>query len=156
MNYAKKDEILRDFVKLIKFYNAKSVVQYSDFFDDMDGLLTLFLLEMIQSQKCISKRYVAVCLRNEYYRISKKFLALCRNRAEFTEFCKTDNFTINSENEMLVKDALASLTNKQNEVVKLRFWKGYTCNEIATLKGVSRQAINQTQKKALDNLKAVF
>ena len=90
LNYAEKDEILRDFEKLISFYNAKSLRDYGGIFDDMDGLLTLFLIELIEHERCISKRYVAVALRNEYIRISKKFLCHKTRRCEFWDFCVSD------------------------------------------------------------------
>lgn len=156
MNYAEKDQILRDFVKLIDFYNSKSVLQNGDFLDDMDGLLTLFLLELIQAGKCVSKRYVAVALRNEYIRISKKFLAIKKGRKEFFDFCATDDFVTCTDEKMLVADMLKALTNEQKNIVKLRFWDGLTCDEIARRKGITKQAVCQTQKRAIDKIKTLL
>lgn len=157
LNYAEKSEILRDFEKLISFYNAKSVRQRGDFFDDMDGLLTLFLLELIQAGRCVSKRYVAVALRNEYIRISKKFLALKKGRCEFWEFCVSDcDFAHSVENKLLVQDVLKTLTDEENKIVKLRYFCGFSCIEIADFKGVSRQSVSQTQKRAIDKIKSVL
>lgn len=157
MNYAKKDQILRDFVKLIKFYSSKSVLQYGDLLDDMEGLLTLFLLELIQAGKCISKRYVAVAIRNEHIRISKQFLAIKKNEKDFFNFCvKEENFTDVCEDKMFFADALKTLTKEQNEIIKLRFYEGLNCSQIAELKGITRQAVCRTQKRALDKLKCLL
>lgn len=157
LNYAEKSEILRDFEKLISFYHRKNVRQYGELFDDMDGLLTLFLLELIDAGKCISKRYVAVAIRNEYIRISKEFLCLRNRRCEFLKFCKSDfDFTDDVDNKMLVRDVLKTLTSEQKNVVKLRYCCGFSCNEIARFKGVSRQSVSQIQKRAIDKMKAVL
>lgn len=156
MNYANKDQILRDFEKMVVYYNLKSVIQYGNFFDDMDGLLTLFLLELIQKGKCVSKRYVAVAIRNEYIRISKKFLALYRKEKEFVKFCIDNDFAIPLEDKIVVKDVLKRLTEKQQEVIKLRYIGGFSCDEIAHKNGVSRQAISRIENRALDKLKAML
>ena len=157
LNYAEKEDILRDFVKLISFYHRKNVRQYGELFDDMDGLLTLFLLELIEAGKCISKRYVAVAIRNEYIRISKEFLCLRNRRCEFLDFCKSDfDFTYEVENKMLICDVLKTLTDEQKNVVKLRYCCSFSCSEIADFKGVSRQSVSQTKKRALDKMKTLL
>ena len=157
LNYAEKEDILRDFEKLISFYNAKSLRDYGGIFDDMDGLLTLFLIELIEHERCISKRYVAVALRNEYIRISKKFLCHKIRRCEFWDFCVSDcGISQSVENKMLVRDALKSLTAEESKVVKLRYCFGFSCSEIADFKGVSRQSVSQTQKRAIDKIKALL
>ena len=151
MNYAEKNEILSDFEKLINFYARKSV----SYFDDMRGCLLLFLLELYARGKCVSKRYVAVAIRNEYIRISK-FIFLHKTEREFVDFCLTYDIFPDEENKMLFADILKSLTQKQRECVLLRFYGGYSSTEIAERFGISRQAVHRLQKRALDKLREVM
>lgn len=153
MNYAERDQILRDFVKLIKHYSAKKPLFFGNCFDDMESMLTLFLLELISKGKCISQRYVAVAIRNEFYRISHLW-----NRILCTENFITDNFvfpdfTKELEDGLFVADALKKLTKKQNEVIKLVYFDGVSVTEIAEKKGITRQSVNEIKTRALDKMK---
>ena len=65
MNYADKSIIIDGFTDLIKYYAGKSPAE------DMSSDLMLFLLELISAGRAISRRYVAVAVRNEYIRLSK-------------------------------------------------------------------------------------
>ena len=80
-----------------------------------------------------------------------------KREKEYFEFCVTEPDEVNhAELKMLVSDVLKTLTNEQRKVVKLRFWDGLSCDEIARRKGISRQAVSRTQKRALDNLKSLL
>ena len=150
MNYAEKNEILSDFDKLINYYARKSAI----YFDDMRGCLLLFLLELYSRGKCVSKRYVAVAIRNEYVRISKSIF-LHKTEREFVDFCMSYDITPDEDNKMLFADAVKTLTRKQRECVLLRFYGGYSTAEIAEKCGISRQAVHTLQKRAIDKLKGL-
>lgn len=73
------------------------------------------------------------------------------------DFCKSDfYFTDEVENKMLICDVLKTLTDEQKNVVKLRYCCGFSCSEIADFKGVSRQSVSQTKKRALDKMKTLL
>lgn len=156
MNYAEKDQILRDFVKLIKHYSAKKPLFFGNCFDDMESMLTLFLLELISKGKCVSQRYVAISIRNEFYRLSHLW-----NKILGTENFMTDNFVLPDftkelENNLFLADALKKLTKKQNEVIKLVYLDGVSVAQIAERKGTTRQSINEIKLRALDKLKRLL
>jgi RNA polymerase sigma factor (sigma-70 family) len=156
LNYAKKDQILCDFEKLINFYNFKCELSFQNRFGEMGQMLTLFLLELIDSKKCISQRYVAIALRHKFYDITSSFVSICRNERELKGFEKIADFTNNLETKILVDDVLKKLTKSESEVVKLRYIGGLNCAEIARLKNVSRQDINQIKKRAFDKIKGLL
>lgn len=156
MNYAKKDQILRDFIKLIVFYNFKCELSFQERFGEMWSMLTLFLLELIEAKKCISQRYVAVAIRHKYYEITKSFISICSNERELKGFHKIADFSKGIDAKIVVDDVLKKLTKTESEIVKLLYIGGLSCEEIARIKGVSRQAINQTKKRAFDKIKQML
>lgn len=156
MNYAKKEQILQDFERMIKFYNFKCDLSFQQRFGEMGQILTLFLLELYEAEKCISQRYVAVSLRHKYYDIIRSFISLCTNERELKEIENNADFTSKIDAKITVEDVLRKLTNGEKEVIKLRYMGGLSIEEIAQLKGVSRQAINQKKKRAFDKIKTLL
>jgi len=49
-----------------------------------------------------------------------------------------------------------NLTEKEYEIIILHYYHGYTISEIAKLKNVSRQSINQGKVRALEALRGVY
>ena len=153
MNYAEREQILRDYVKLIKYYSAKKPLFFGNCFDEMEPMLTLFLLELISKGKCVSQRYVAVAIRNEFYRLSHIWNKISGTENFMTENFVLPDFTKELENNIVVADALKKLTKKQNEVIKLVYLEGVSVAEIAERKGTSRQSVNNIKIRALDKMK---
>jgi RNA polymerase sigma factor (sigma-70 family) len=92
-------------------------------------------------------RYYAVCLRNEYIRLAKvedKYLSLPEQwqGATETDFMRAEFHTL-----------LEGLTEKQKEVLMLRFVWRFTVDEIAKIQKISRQAVNQTVNRALRRIR---
>lgn len=88
-------------------------------------------------------RYYAVCLRNEYIRLSKgedEYLSLPEQwqGATETDFTRIEFLTL-----------LEGLSEKQKEILRLRFDLQFTVDEIAKSRKISRQAVNQTVNRAL-------
>lgn len=139
----KNARLYTDMAKLVKYYNRKLL--------DDDGALDELLVNLVNSDKELSKRYAAVSLRNEYIRLSKAK----QKRAEiFTEYgeihgVKSPDIDLRID----IKAAISELSDKERNTVLMRYFWGFSVAEIAALNGVSRQAENKRLKIALDKLR---
>lgn len=111
-----------------------------------EGELWSFLWLAMQAHPNKPDRYYAVCLRNEYIRLSKGEkceILLADYWQGYYEECdeKTD-----------LKIALTELSKRQADVIQLYFENGFSVAEIADFQHISRQAVNQTKKRALAEL----
>ena len=135
------------FSRLIKYY-AKRIKSDSAELD-----LWEFLFFLLKSERGnTNDNYIAVCLRNEYIKLSKKVTS------EREKFCEI-NLDIAAvydgcfEGNIDIKKALFRLTKNERETIILHFYKGYSLKEIARAHGVSRQSVNKTKNRALDKLR---
>ena len=55
-----------------------------------------------------------------------------------------------------VHRALAQLTKKEREVIKLLYWKNYLPTTVAKMFGVRRQTVHVVEQRALKKLKKYF
>ena len=129
--------------KLIEYYNCKLA--------DDDGALVELLVNLVNSDKELSNRYVAVALRNEYIRLSKAEQKRAEVSAEYGENHGATNPDIDLKID--IKAALFKLSDKERTSVLMRYFWGFSVVEIAALNGVSRQAENRRLKIALDKLR---
>lgn len=84
--------IIDDFEKLIAFYSNKFSRSFGAiYYDEINSSLTLFLLELIHSKKCISRRYCAVCIRNKYYEYVRKFLIAKNTENDYAVYYLSDS-----------------------------------------------------------------
>ena len=105
MNYADKSIIIDGFTDLIKYYAGKSPAE------DMSSDLMLFLLELISAGRAISRRYVAVAVRNEYIRLSKAEAARRSAEVPYNEEMRGQEY--NAENIIDMKNALRGLPEER-------------------------------------------
>ncbi len=148
LNYAAAEDILAELSGLIEFYGNKS----ND--EEIKSDLRLFLWELISAGKAISRRYLAVAIRNEFIKLSKK-----RQEQRIRENMLYDNLHTennNIEERLDLIDALKKLTDKQRETVVLHHIAGLSFTEIAKRQGTSRQAAQKTAKRAEERLKEVI
>ena len=126
----------RKFTGLIKYFANK--LNYKD--SDLELWSFLWLVKH-QTQNEKPHKYYAVCLRNEYIRLSKE---QSRNFEELT----LDNEEIETEITNLDFEISLSkdLTKSEKELFNA-LKMGFTIPDYAKLKGVSRQAINQTKNR---------
>ena len=140
---SKNESLYADMAKLIEYYNCKLA--------DDDGALVELLVNLVNSDKELSNRYVAVALRNEYIRLSKAEQKRAEVSAEYGENHGATNPDIDLKID--IKAALFKLSDKERTSVLMRYFWGFSVVEIAALNGVSRQAENRRLKIALDKLR---
>lgn len=160
MNYAKKEMVYDDVKNLIFHYACKLSATNHNKFEDAVSALTLFLFELYENGKCISKNYVATALKNQYIKVSKSIQVVEYGEYELDEHRRYKPYEI-SDYEIIdtntdIKSAYQFLTNEQKQVISLYFFIGYSIEEIAKIKGVSRQSVNQTKNSALKKMKLVL
>lgn len=130
------------FSRLIKYYAKKLKTDTAE--ADLWGFLWILLKREKQPP---NDRYVAVCLRNEYIRISKNIPKYCALDFEIAAFDSERDTKIDLEN------GLQKLTKKERETIILFFFYGFSIDEVGKYQGVSRQAVNQTKNRALEKLR---
>lgn len=129
------------FSALIRYYGRKLRDPHAV------GELWGFLWITMETHPNKTDRYYAVCLRNEYIRLAKAESGLSAlperwQGATETDFMRTEFHTL-----------LEGLTEKQKEVLMLRFVWRFTVDEIAKIQKISRQAVNQTVNRALHRIR---
>ena len=146
--------IYEAFYKLILLYAQK--VNESDAAQDLSGFLVeiLFKIDTTKFKRDDSedlKRYIAVCLRNEYYAMLK--------RKQFSViYCDELTYdipenTYNPQSKILIRECLATVTDNQRIILVLRYGYGFSDSQIAEKLHISRQAVSKTRKKGLEKLK---
>ncbi len=148
MNYADKSIIIDGFTDLIKYYAGKSPAE------DMSSDLMLFLLELISAGRAISRRYVAVAVRNEYIRLSKAEAARRSAEVPYNEEMRGQEY--NAENIIDMKNALRGLPEKQRKTLILHRVSGLTFEELAKKHGTTRQAQCRLEKRAAKNARRLL
>lgn len=148
----KKEEInavINDFEKLIEYFGNKCGGE------EMRAQLWLFLWELVAKNKAISRRYVAVALRNEFIRYAKVMQRrrLCEQPLEWWE--NADEWQ-NLNTDIEIKELLGRLPEFQRKTVILHEIHGLTFAEIARRKCCTRQAVSQAEKRGLDKLRALM
>ena len=131
----------RQFLPLIRYYanRIKSDTAEVDLWE--------FLWLLQAKKQPPSDNYVAVCLRNEYIKISKNIPKYCALDFGIAVYDRGLDTKID------LKNALFRLTKKERETIILLYYYGFSVEEIGTLHGVSRQAVNQTKNRALERLR---
>lgn len=146
--------IYAKFKKLIFFYANR--LGYEDAAADM----TLFLIELLYVLKLHKfssnnteslDRYISICLRNQYFALSKKtarqlqnLLPLYDNEIPFYEYY---------DEKILLLEALEKLSKKQKTVLVCKYIYGYTETEIAQMMGTTRQTIGHIKNRAFEILR---
>ncbi len=145
------EAIYGEFAKLINFYASHIATE------DANSELTLFLIELLYAvdlsrfkNDCNEglKKYIAVCIRNEYISISKSKEKLERFTYELFE--NYAGYTENQEDKIAVEQVFKYLTEKQRKVLVYRYKYGYSDVEIANILNIKRQAVNQLKNRAFE------
>lgn len=143
---SKNERLYADMAKLIKYYNRKLA--------EDDGALAELLVNLVNSDKDLFNRYVAVALRNEYIKLSKAK----QKRAEFFAEYGENHGATNPDIDLKIdiKAALFKLSDNERTAILMRYFWGFSVAEIAALNGISRQAENRRLKVALDKLRTLL
>ena len=152
-----QEEAYSLYKRLIDLYSKK--LRY----EDAIGELNLFFFELINSIELNRfnadhtdglSRYIKTSLRH-------KFISLYKQRqAEELSSCELKENIINIKFDFRAKieaaDLLALLTQKQRLILYYRYFYLLSCEEIAKLLGISRQAVNRLENRALKFLKEIM
>ena len=131
----------RQFLPLIKYYANRIKSDTAEV--DLWGFLWL-----LQAKKQPpNDRYIAVCLRNEYIRLSKN----CTNFTPIFTPIKEKN--IDYDIILDLEKSLRKLTKKERSAVLLQVVFGYTSREVGEMLGISSQAVNQCKNRGLTKLR---
>ena len=134
------------FSRLIKYYAFK--LREPEIVGELWGFLWILKKTL---NKAVSDRYIAVCIRNEFIRIAKeKNRLLCVEDIRKNELYSTPDFLLD------LGRACKLLTAKENEVFKLRYLGGYSVDEIAKAKKISRQSADQTRRRAIAKIRQML
>ena len=143
---AKNEHLYAEMEHLVKYYNRK--------LSEDDGALWEMLVALVSNDKELSRRYAAVALRNEYIKLSKAEQKRAEMLADYYEHHGAKSLDIDTLIDL--KTALVQLSDKQRDIVLLRYYWGFSVAEIAALNCTSRQAANAALNRALDKLRALL
>lgn len=156
--------LIEKFNPLLKKYAYK--LSYDDAYNDL--LLDFIeLLHSIRLEQIRNKTegglvtYIATSIRNSYIRKSK-----CRNIGNVVVFSSLSNkemyyvdtalATIDNFAQHELPELNRVLTKSELLVLEMIYLWGYSVSDIAYMRGVSRQAVNQTKKRAINKLARFF
>lgn len=147
-------EMEKEFKRLIKVYSKQN--------DDWEQEQILFFIELLKNinldkfkkDNTISiHKYIAVCIRNKYIKISKNEQLNTHNfyDEDILKYFFVHHDNINSKIEL--QDILNRLSLKQKEVIVYHYVYGYSVAEIGKLLKISRVATNRLKNRGLEKLK---
>jgi len=134
------------FSRLIEHYARK--LKTNSARCDLWGFLWILLAT---KQPPPSDRYIAVCLRNEYIRLSKEKSRTVELLRDFAAGDSTD-FDLRLD----LAAALRCLTENERRAVLLTTMQGYTAADVATMLGISRQAVNQCKLRGFAKMRLLL
>lgn len=145
--------IYNNFKKLIFFYANR--LDYEDSAAEM----ILFFVELLYTVrldrfKCDAsqslEKYIAVCLRNQYFALLKKAIKHSQNFSHYYE--ETVPFYELYDERILLREGFKKLSEKQKTVLSNKYIYGYSDAEIAQMMGITRQAVNYIKNRAFEIL----
>ena len=152
--------LIEDFTPLLKKYASR--MNYEDAFADL-RLEFIEIILGIDPKRFVSYKeaqmlsYIKISVRNAYIRLSKikcereKNSFLVEDIRDEIEKSQTDNYE-----RIFLYDIKKYLSDSEFDVIYKHFFCGITINDIALLRGVSRQAVNQIKTRAINKLSKAF
>lgn len=150
-NFNQKSDFFTEneqFSKLIKFYSCKA--------DEKEVEVDLWAyLWFLRQRKPPppSDNYIAVCLRNEYIKLSKFYGSLKNFERDYAPVI--DNLR-NLEILIDLKNALNSLSEKEKNCFVLNVYFGFSVYEIAEFFRISPQAVSKNRLRAIKKLRILL
>lgn len=157
-------EILERFSPLINKYSRK--LNY----DCANTDLVICLLKVINQMPITNNAtlneekyilgYINTSIKNTYITLSKKYSKKKLNEVELDlnkiSKIKSINFNENIDNKILVSMLLKKLPKYQRMIIKSIFFENISETELAKTLSISRQSVNRTKNRALNNLKKIL
>jgi len=152
-------EIIKDFGGTLK------KLSNSLHYEEAETDLIIELLKLIQSIdirkfRDSSHKQIAKYI---HMHLKKRALNLLRNKekriGDFVEIdydILADTNTADIESTVLTSILIESLVKQQQDVIIMKFIHGFSEKDIAKILGISRQAVNRTKNRALENLRKLL
>lgn len=133
------------FSKLIKFYSRKADEK------EIEADLWVYLWFLRQKKPGPpNDNYIAVCLRNEYIKLSKFYDSLKNFERDYPPVInKLRNFEILID----LKNALNCLSEKEKNCFILKDYYGFSVYEIAVFFRITPQAVSKNRLRAIKKLR---
>ncbi|MBE6804969.1 MAG: sigma-70 family RNA polymerase sigma factor [Ruminococcaceae bacterium] len=146
--------IYNEFYKLLLLYGSR--IGDSDATQELSVFLVelLFKIDISKFKKDDSediKKYIAVCLRNEYYAILKRKHSRLNLYCELN--CDIPEAEDDIESELFIRQCLQQVNDTQRKILILRYLCDFSDSQIAEKLHISRQAVNKARNKGLETLK---
>ncbi|MCD2345617.1 sigma-70 family RNA polymerase sigma factor [Clostridium guangxiense] len=149
--------IINKFKPLIKKYS------YLLKYDDASSDLTISLIEIIKKiPVCTNANlksdkflvgYIASAIKNRYIYLSKKYYRVYLNETSLNLNNIKSSENIDLDDKIFVWELLDKLSKTQREVLILKFIKDYSDKDISKTLKISRQSVNRTKNRGLDNMR---
>lgn len=149
-------KLVKQFQPLIRKYSY--LLNYEDSLSE----LTLNFIETLykipidnprfkQDKYIIS--YINRSIRNGYIRFSQKRNKLYYYEPTINLDIIKDSYQINVGDKLYIDELLSLLTEREKEIIHLKYFKEYSDIEISKKVGIPRQAVNSTKNRALTKMK---
>ena len=153
-------QLINDFTPLLKKYATK--MNDEDAFADL-RLEFIEIILGIDTEKFSNYAepqilsYIKISVYNAYIKLSKRKCDYenntfpvedVRDEIEKSHYDEYEN--------IFLEDIKKYLTENEFDVIYKHFFCGFTVSDIASLKGISRQAVNQVKTRAIKKLSNVF
>lgn len=150
-------EIIKKFNPIIKKYSRKLSYDGADSDLIISLIETIFFLPILNNSNLKKDEYIvgyiSTSVKNKYINLAKKNTKISINETELNLDFITNKMIFSAEDNIFIKDLLDRLTKLQKKVIILKFFNGYTDNEIACNLHISRQSVNRTKNRALKKLR---
>ncbi|WP_291579855.1 RNA polymerase sigma factor [Clostridium sp. UBA6640] len=97
--------------------------------------------------------YLYNSIKFKYIDLMRKYLRMFKRETELNLEIIESKYTYEIEDNIYVEDLLRTLSRMQRIILEERYIKNYSDIEIANKLNISRQAVNKTKNKALENLR---
>lgn len=146
--------IYGDFEKLLQMYGSRigdceAVQDLCDFFVEL--LFNIDLSKFEKDELDSLNRYIAVCIRNEYYLMLKRKPQYLYLSDELMRLIPAE--TAPFEEDLFLKQCLSVVSETQRTILTLRYCNDFSDAEIAEILHISRQAVNKNRKKGLETIR---
>lgn len=97
--------------------------------------------------------YINICIKHKYINLSKKDNLITINETELNSDILGNDPLNNIDDYLFVYELLSNLPDFQKEIIKRIYIDNISENSLAKQLHISRQAINRTKNRALNNLR---
>ncbi|SNT01486.1 RNA polymerase sigma factor, sigma-70 family [Anaerovirgula multivorans] len=152
-------EIIKDFDATLK--KLSKCLHYEE--AEIDLIIELLILIKTIDMKIFKysthkqiAKYIHMHLKKRTLNLFKKHKSKFKEFVEINYEIISDQTIGDIENIALISILIQSLVKRQQDVIILEFIQDFSEKDIAKILGISRQAVNRTKNRALDNLRRVF